>query len=81
MQHEMELMLAIKEILASLPHNEQTAVILRAQGYTQREIGAQLGVDHSTICRMFQNMRTKHRDSCVTVYEDKWNVNAYADNE
>lgn len=81
MQHEIELRIAIKEIIASLPQNERTAVILRAQGYTQSEIGKQLGITQPAVSKMFAKMVIKHTDFCVTVYEDKWNVSAYADNE
>ena len=44
----------------SLPEREQKILMLFCEGYTTREIGMQVGLDHSQISRILKRIHQKH---------------------
>ena len=44
----------------TLPEREQKILMLFCEGYTTREIGAKVGLDHSQISRILKRIHQKH---------------------
>ena len=46
-------------VLAELPERHQSAMVMYMEGYSQREVGAKMGIPRSTIRNWLHQFRTK----------------------
>ena len=55
----------------SLPEREQKILMLFCEGYTQAEIGAEVGLSTRQIRRIFKNMSALGRVVCIRIEGDE----------